>query len=111
MVGEDVIGFIQEFHRNSKLPQAMISSFLALIPKIDNPQGLDEYTPIYLIGCMYKVISKILASRMRKVIRKIVSSTQTTFINGRQILDGVLLVTNEIIDYASRENKKSCYSK
>lgn len=82
----------------------MTSSFLTLIPKFDNPQGLDEYMPICLIGCMYKVVSKILTSRFKKVIGKIVYSNQTIFIPGTQILDGVL-VTNEILDYASREKK------
>lgn len=52
VVGEDIIGFVQEFHRNAKLPKAMTSSFLTLIPKFDNPQGLDDYMHICLIGCM-----------------------------------------------------------
>lgn len=56
----------------------MTSSFLALVPKKENPQGFEEYRPIFLIGCLYKVISKILASRLRRVIGKLVSSNQTT---------------------------------
>lgn len=55
---------------------------------------------------MCKVVSKILATRFSRVIGKIVSDNQITFIPGRQILEGVL-VTNELIDFASRE-KRNC---
>lgn len=61
----------------------MTSYFLALVPKTGNPQGLDEYKPICLISCMYKVISKIISSRLRKFMGKVVSSNQTTFIPGK----------------------------
>lgn len=55
---------------------------------------------------MYKVVAKILASRLRNVIGKVISKTQTSFVPGRQILDDILL-ENKILDYTKRENK-SC---
>lgn len=55
---------------------------------------------------LLKIISKVLVARLRKVIGRLVSSNQTTFIPGRQILDGVL-ATNEILDFAKR-NKREC---
>lgn len=53
VVGEDIIGFIQEFHKSAKLPKEMISYFVTLIPKSDNPQGFEDYRPICIIDCMY----------------------------------------------------------
>lgn len=84
----------------------MTTSFLALVPKSEIPQGLDDYRTICLVGCMYKVLSKRLASRLRKMMDKLISSNQTNFISGRHILDGVL-ITNEIIYYDKRM-KKDC---
>lgn len=106
VVREDMMKCIQEFHSTIMLPRALTLSFLAIVPKSYNPQGLEEYMPICLIGYLYKVISRILAARLRCVIGKLISKSQTTFIPGRQILDGVV-VTNELLDYAKRK-KKSC---
>lgn len=59
--------FVNELHKNAKLPKAITSSFLALVPKNDIPQELGDYKPIRLIGCMYKIISKIIVSRIKRV--------------------------------------------
>ncbi|GJZ76719.1 putative RNA-directed DNA polymerase, eukaryota, reverse transcriptase zinc-binding domain protein [Tanacetum coccineum] len=55
-----------------------------------------DFRPISLIGTHYKIISKLLANRLSKVIDNVVSKEQSTFILGRQILDGLLII-NEII--------------
>ena len=72
---DDILNFVNEFHRGGLLPKAVTSSFLTLIPECDNPQGLSEFRPISLIGCLYKVISKLLASRLSRVIGKLISKS------------------------------------
>lgn len=68
-----------------------------LIPKKDGPQSLNYYRPILLVGCLYKIISKTLASRLSKVLESVISNTQSSFWSGRHILDGVVIL-NEIVD-------------
>ncbi|GJZ48173.1 putative RNA-directed DNA polymerase [Tanacetum coccineum] len=96
---------IRFFETSGHLANGCNPSFIVLIPKRKDPLGFGDYRPISLIGCVYKIISKILANRLAKVIDTVISSNQAAFISGRQILDGVL-VANEIIRMATIEKSK-----
>jgi len=102
---DDVMRFISEFHQNGRLAKCINSTFVALIPKIDSPQRLNDFRPISLVGSMYKILAKVLACRLRSVIGSVVSDTQSAFIKRCQITDGIL-VANEIVDEAHRCNKE-----
>lgn len=69
-------------------------AFIALIAKIDNPKGLKDYRPIIMVGCIYKIISKVLEKRLQRVMDTLIGSFQSSFIAGRQILDGALIAGN-----------------
>jgi hypothetical protein len=97
--------FLAEFHDSAILPNAFTAFFLALIPKKDHPQTLSDYPPICLISSMYKLLSKLLASRLKNVMGKLISSVQSAYLPKRQILDGVLVI-NELIDLAKRRKDK-----
>nr|GEV35036.1 RNA-directed DNA polymerase, eukaryota, reverse transcriptase zinc-binding domain protein [Tanacetum cinerariifolium] len=72
---------------------------------LEDPTNINEYRPISLIGCRYKVIAKVLANRLQQVVHSVVSEVQTAYLKGRQIIDGPLMM-NEIISWASK--KKEC---
>nr|GEW16639.1 RNA-directed DNA polymerase, eukaryota, reverse transcriptase zinc-binding domain protein [Tanacetum cinerariifolium] len=90
-VGRDVINAVKEFFNSSIFPNGCNPSFIALIPKVLYANLLNDFCPISLIGCKYKIIGKILATRLSLVIDKIVSIEQSTFIKGRQIFYGPLI--------------------
>ncbi|MCI03330.1 LINE-1 reverse transcriptase like, partial [Trifolium medium] len=76
------------------------------MPKKDHPQVLSDYRPICLVSSLYKIVAKVLAARLKKVLGKVISKFQSAFLPNRQILDGVLVV-NELIDLAKRR-KDNC---
>ena len=102
----DVLHFLDEFHANGVFPRGCNASFLALIPKVADPHLLNDYRPISLIGCMYKIMAKLLAKRMKKVLPTIIDEAQSAFIEGRHLLHSAL-IANEVIDEAKRSTK-SC---
>ncbi|KAJ9546920.1 hypothetical protein OSB04_019463 [Centaurea solstitialis] len=105
VVGKDFCDAVKFFEVNSLINPNSNASFVTLVPKLNDPLSLADYRPINLIGCVTKVITKVLAERLKKVINSVISCNQTAFIKGRSILDGPLMV-NELIGWASRNKKR-----
>jgi hypothetical protein len=103
--GEVRIMFDQ-FHGIGSLPKSFTNYFVALIPKINSPFSLGDFRPISLLGCLYKVVAKVLTVILAKVMDRLVAPTQSAFIKGRQLVDGVVVI-NEVVDLA-RRNGQSC---
>lgn len=80
LISVDTFDCIAELFNLGQMPKSITSSFLALISKIANPQGFNDFRPIFLIGSMYKTITKMLASRLKVVIGKLISQNKTTFL-------------------------------
>jgi len=104
MLKIDLLNFFAEFYQHGKLTKGLNSTFIALIPKVDSPQRVADFRPISLVSSVYKFLSNVLANRLRNVVGNVVSTTQSTCINGRQILDGIL-IANEILDDAKKAKK------
>nr|GEX83772.1 RNA-directed DNA polymerase, eukaryota, reverse transcriptase zinc-binding domain protein [Tanacetum cinerariifolium] len=101
----DIQEFVVSFFSSGKFPQGVNSAFITLIPKVSNPLFIKDYRPISLIGLHYNIVAKILSNRLSKVIDSTISPEQSTFISGRQILDGPLILS-EIIDWYKKCKKK-----
>ncbi|XP_071730227.1 uncharacterized protein [Rutidosis leptorrhynchoides] len=101
----DLVTSIQYTFNNLHMPNEAGSAFITLIPKVSNPTLIKDYRPISLIGMYYKIVSKILATRLSSVIDRVVSIEQSAFISNRQILDGPLILSETINWYKSNSKK------
>lgn len=102
---KDIMVFLGEFHRNNSLTKSLNSTFITLIPKVDNPMGLTDFRPISLIGIVYKILSKVLASRIKMTIPVVVGEVQSAFSGGKNIQDGIL-IANEVVEEWKRCRKR-----
>ncbi|RVW42045.1 Transposon TX1 uncharacterized 149 kDa protein [Vitis vinifera] len=109
-VKADVMSFFKEFYENGKFVKSLNTTFLVLIPKKVGAEALGDYRPISLVGSLYKWLTKVLANRLKKVVGKVVSKAQGAFVEGRQILD-VVLIANEAIDSTLKNNESGILCK
>ena len=70
---KDVVHFFQESGCFSKGCNA---SFIALVPKVKDPNTLDQFRPISLVGAIYKIITKVLSCRIKEVLSLVIDENQ-----------------------------------
>jgi hypothetical protein len=74
---------------NGYIHNPLNSTFIALIPKSDNPSSFDDFRPISLCNCLYKIISKVISRRLKVILSKNISSEQFGFLEGRKIHEAI----------------------
>ena len=76
---------------------------MALIPKKAGAMLIKDFRPISLMSRVYKIISKVLTSRSKSAMGKLVSQTQSAFVPSK-ILDSILMA-NECVDSRVRSGE------
>ena len=77
MVKKEVLESIQEFYVHEDFERSLNSTFVVLIPRKVGASDVKDFRPISLTGSFYKIISKVLANRLREVLGKLLSPSQT----------------------------------
>ena len=96
---KDLLNSYNEAFCKGSLSVSQKRGTITLIPKGDeNLTELKNWRPISLLNIDYKILSKVLARRMEKVLPKLVHSDQTGFVNGRYIGQNIRLL-NDIMEY------------
>ena len=109
-VKEDVLKLFKDFFETGKFVRSLNTTFIVLVPKKFEAEDLKDFRLISLVNSLYKLISKVLANRLKKVMSCLVNKAQIAFVEGRQILDASL-IANEIIDSMVKEKETSILCK
>ncbi|GAU36186.1 hypothetical protein TSUD_274640 [Trifolium subterraneum] len=103
---DDIFSAASTWLERGYFPTSLNETNICLIPKCDNPTSMKDLRPISLCNVLYKVISKVLANRLKFCLEICVSQEQSAFVEGRSILDNALIAT-EVIHALKRKTTGS----
>ncbi|KAG7572302.1 Endonuclease/exonuclease/phosphatase superfamily [Arabidopsis suecica] len=105
-MGDQLTGMVQTFFNTGILEEDMNKTNICLIPKKLKAEKMVDFRPISLCNIVYKVIGKLLASRLKKILPSLISESQEAFVQGRLISDNIL-IAHELLHALSSSNKCS----
>jgi hypothetical protein len=80
---------------------------ISLIPKLKEANNIKQYMHICLLGVDYKWFAKVLAMRLTVVAESIISKTQTAFLLGRNILEGIVVLHETLHEMRRKKRRGS----
>lgn len=111
VIGQLVVEAVQEFQCSVKLLKQINATVVTLIPKIANPSMLTDFRPISCCNVIYKVITKVLANRLKPIMPDIIDCSQSAFIAGRDIFQNICLAQELIRGYNRKNISPRCMLK
>jgi len=87
IIKHDFYSLCESFFNNDLCLESINSSFIVLVPKKNNPETVNDYRPISLTNISLKLLTKILADRLQKIIITLIHRNQYGFIKSRTIQD------------------------
>jgi hypothetical protein len=103
IVGTTVIEAIQSFFRSGQLLKEVNNSLIVLIPKVKSPSSVNHFRPISLCNTVYKTISKLIVSKIRPILDKLISPAQSAFIPNKWIAKNQLIVHELLHSFKRRK--------
>ncbi len=105
-IKQDIFDVVEDSRKNKTVLKALNTSFISFIPKKENSMTPDRFRPITLRNVVYKIISKIIASKLKPLLPTLVSEEKNGYVEGRQILNNIIQA-DEVV-HSLKSNKQAC---
>ena len=102
IVRPNIFNYVHAFFHSATLLKSLNQTYIALIPKTKTLEEVAHFRPISLCNVTYKIILKILVSRLKPFMDTFITPYQNAFIQGRNIIDNILLA-HEIFDMLGKK--------
>eukprot|EP00253_Pinus_taeda_P016043 PITA_16043 len=105
IIKKDLVKMIKWAQHKCKIGGFTNATHLALLPKENRPSSFSRFRPISLCNSSYKILTKILTSRLKPLLPSLISENQGGFLANRQISDSILLVQEVICSSQTGKEK------
>lgn len=102
IIGNDVVALVRNFFRTGDIMNGLNDTNIVLVSKKKNISFVGDLRPILFYNVLMKVITKVLANRMKDLLDGVVSDTQSALIQGRLISDNIM-VSYEVMHFLKRK--------
>ncbi|XP_060962265.1 uncharacterized protein LOC115695280 [Cannabis sativa] len=109
-VGFDFCEAISNFFITGRMHKGINATNIVLIPKVQNPKRPNHFRPISLCNVVYKVISKIIANRIKPLLPQLICPTQAAFVPGRAIQDNNVIAQEIIHSFNRKKGKEGLFA-
>ncbi|XP_026444154.1 uncharacterized protein LOC113344383 [Papaver somniferum] len=96
IIHDDVVHAIQLCWRRRFIPKGLNSNFLVLLLKIEGAKSPNHFRPIGLSNVIFKIITKIINTRMISMMTKLITPQQVAYIKGRSIQEQIILASKMV---------------
>lgn len=104
IIGSDIVELVERFMQTGEIKEYINDTNIVLIPKKSRPEQMTYLRPITLCNVLYKIVTKVMANRLKHLLGDLTSPTQSAFIPSRLISDNIL-VSFEVLHYLKRKRQ------
>jgi hypothetical protein len=104
VIKDDLLAMFHDFRKDILDLFSLNFGIITLIPKIENATKIQQYRPICVLNVSFKIFTKVGTNRLNKVARTVVSPTQTVFMPGRNIMEGVVILHETIHELHTKKS-------
>jgi hypothetical protein len=105
LIKEEIWCMVEDFNKNCLDLKRLNYGVITLVPKMKEANTIKQYRPICLLNVDFKIFRKMLVDRITPIADRIISESQITFIKGRHILEGVVIL-HEVVHELTRSGKQ-----
>jgi hypothetical protein len=92
LIKDDLMALFSNFHYGTLPLNRLNFGNIILLPKKKDARVIQQYRPICLLNVSLKIFIKVVTNRLNIITRKLIRPTQTTFLPGRNIMEGAIIL-------------------
>jgi hypothetical protein len=105
IIKDDLMALFIDFHQGTLPLHRLNFGTIILLPKCKEVMIVHQSRPIYLLNTSFKIFTKVATNRITEVAKKVISPTQTAFLSGRNIMEGVIILHETIHEMHMKKMK------